>query len=121
MQTLWEDHTHISEAAVILYLPECEAQIQSWLGLTASCPRKSKCFMLFDLIKLNSKVNLSTKFITVRIETESASTSSITWTKLCTEIVYILLQTSCVTVSNILSKEIISNTTKHRQQISQFH
>ena len=38
-----------------------------------------------------------------------------------TKIIYTLLQTFVVTASYILSKEIFSNNTKHRKQISKFH
>ena len=54
----------------------------------------------------------------VEFKKESTRGSSNKWTKLCTEIVYIISQTSeCATVLNIFSKEIISNNTKCRKQI----
>ena len=55
-------------------------------------------------------------------KTESARTSSITWTKLCTKIIYILLQTSVLLFQIYYQKKWFpANNTKHRKQISQFH
>ena len=47
-------------------------------------------------------------------KTESARTSTITWTKLCTKIYLNLIANFCITVSNILSKEIISNNIENK-------
>ena len=50
-----------------------------------SAPFFSWIFNVFSLV---------TERLLVDVKMESARTSSITWTKLCTKIIYILLQTS---------------------------